>query len=185
MRRKDRPSKPNGLIKQTYSVSVHLPGMAPNRKWHAVAYFAVLCTILVFNLMVFWYDGITGRSPTSCYRKLCKFTKHKRTTWHILRQQDSPRKFKDGFLWWRRGARVAVPTLSSSFSVIRAPDYEYLTVYFTSASITSITGFPENVFAIATYLLSTRTIKPAAPTTVTFLRLFSVIIRGPPSFGSN
>jgi len=40
MRRKDRPSKPNGLIKQTYSVSVHLPGMAPNKKWHAVAYFA-------------------------------------------------------------------------------------------------------------------------------------------------
>lgn len=40
IRRKDRPAKPNGLIKQTYSVSVHLPGMAPNKKWHAVAYFA-------------------------------------------------------------------------------------------------------------------------------------------------
>jgi hypothetical protein len=40
MRRKDRPSKPNGLIKQTYSVSVHLPGMLPNKKWHVVAYFA-------------------------------------------------------------------------------------------------------------------------------------------------
>lgn len=51
MRRKDRPSKPNGLIKQTYSVSVHLPGMAPNKKWHAVAYFAV-CTFLIFKLMV-------------------------------------------------------------------------------------------------------------------------------------
>jgi len=40
MRRKDRPSKPNGLIKQTYSVSVHLPGMLSNKKWHVVAYFA-------------------------------------------------------------------------------------------------------------------------------------------------
>ncbi|KAF8805002.1 hypothetical protein BYT27DRAFT_7169748 [Phlegmacium glaucopus] len=40
MRRKDRPSKPNGLIKQTYSVSAHLPGMPPNKKWHIVAYFS-------------------------------------------------------------------------------------------------------------------------------------------------
>ena len=51
MRRKDRPTKPNGLIKQTYSVSVHLPGMVPNKKWHVVAYFAV-CTFLVFILVV-------------------------------------------------------------------------------------------------------------------------------------
>ncbi|KAG6808396.1 hypothetical protein H0H92_004281 [Tricholoma furcatifolium] len=39
-RRKDRPSKPNGLTKQTYSVSVHLPGSSESRKWHLVAYFS-------------------------------------------------------------------------------------------------------------------------------------------------
>jgi len=39
-RRKDRPSKPNGLTKQTYSVAVHLPGTIESRKWHVVAYFS-------------------------------------------------------------------------------------------------------------------------------------------------
>lgn len=40
-RRKDRPSKPNGLTKQTYSAVVHLPGSRSPRKWHVVAYFSV------------------------------------------------------------------------------------------------------------------------------------------------
>ncbi|RXW16862.1 hypothetical protein EST38_g8989 [Candolleomyces aberdarensis] len=40
IRRKDRPSKPNGLTKQTYSVTVHLPGSGAPRKWHVVAYFS-------------------------------------------------------------------------------------------------------------------------------------------------
>ncbi|KAF5353545.1 hypothetical protein D9756_007812 [Leucocoprinus leucothites] len=40
IRRKDRPSKPNGLTKQTYSVTVHLPGTSEIRKWHVVAYFS-------------------------------------------------------------------------------------------------------------------------------------------------
>lgn len=40
VRRKDRPSKPNGLTKQTYSVTVHLPGSGQPRKWHVVAYFS-------------------------------------------------------------------------------------------------------------------------------------------------
>ncbi|KAG7086080.1 hypothetical protein E1B28_003597 [Marasmius oreades] len=39
-RRKDRPSKPNGLTKQTYSAIVHLPGTNETRKWHVVAYFS-------------------------------------------------------------------------------------------------------------------------------------------------
>ncbi|ESK86504.1 hypothetical protein Moror_9855 [Moniliophthora roreri MCA 2997] len=39
-RRKDRPSKPNGLTKQTYSAIVHLPGSTETRKWHVVAYFS-------------------------------------------------------------------------------------------------------------------------------------------------
>ncbi|KAF9257996.1 hypothetical protein L218DRAFT_909815 [Marasmius fiardii PR-910] len=39
-RRKDRPSKPNGLTKQTYSAIVHLPGTSETRKWHVVAYFS-------------------------------------------------------------------------------------------------------------------------------------------------
>ncbi|KAF5378474.1 hypothetical protein D9615_007083 [Tricholomella constricta] len=39
-RRKDRPSKPDGLTKQTYSVAVHLPGSSESRKWHVVAYFS-------------------------------------------------------------------------------------------------------------------------------------------------
>jgi len=40
VRRKDRPTKPNGLTKQTYSVTVNLPGAGKPRKWHVVAYFA-------------------------------------------------------------------------------------------------------------------------------------------------
>ncbi|KAF9481070.1 hypothetical protein BDN70DRAFT_876809 [Pholiota conissans] len=40
IRRKDRPSKPNGLTKQTYSVTVNLPGSSEPRKWHVVAYFS-------------------------------------------------------------------------------------------------------------------------------------------------
>ncbi|KAF9241298.1 Gti1/Pac2 family-domain-containing protein [Melanogaster broomeanus] len=38
-RRKDRPNRPNGLTKQTYSALVHLPGSSHPRKWHVVAYF--------------------------------------------------------------------------------------------------------------------------------------------------
>ncbi|KAF9069992.1 hypothetical protein BDP27DRAFT_1324517 [Rhodocollybia butyracea] len=38
--RKDRPSKPDGLTKQTYSALVHLPGTNDTRKWHVVAYFS-------------------------------------------------------------------------------------------------------------------------------------------------
>ena len=139
----------------------------------------------VFRLVVSDHNGITGRSPTSSYRKLFKSSKYYCTARHILRQQDSSRRFEDGFLGWRWGAGGAVPTLSSSSCVILAPDYEYLTVYFTPTPIASIAGFSKDVFAIATYLLSTWTVKPAATTTVTFLRLFSVIIRGPPSLGSN
>ncbi|KAF5368283.1 hypothetical protein D9757_010516 [Collybiopsis confluens] len=40
IRRKDRPSKPDGLTKQTYSALVHLPGTHETRKWHVVAYFS-------------------------------------------------------------------------------------------------------------------------------------------------
>ncbi|KAF9219874.1 hypothetical protein BS17DRAFT_370819 [Gyrodon lividus] len=39
-RRKDRPNRPNGLTKQTYSALVYLPGSSHPRKWHVVAYFA-------------------------------------------------------------------------------------------------------------------------------------------------
>ncbi|KAJ7644694.1 Gti1/Pac2 family-domain-containing protein [Roridomyces roridus] len=38
-KRKDRPSKVDGLTKQTYSVNVHLPGV-PTKRWHLVCYFA-------------------------------------------------------------------------------------------------------------------------------------------------
>jgi hypothetical protein len=40
-RRQDRPSKPNGLTKQTFSTQVYLPGAHAPRKWHIVAYFSV------------------------------------------------------------------------------------------------------------------------------------------------
>lgn len=40
-RRKDRPNRPNGLTKQTYSALVYLPGSSLPRKWHVVAYFTV------------------------------------------------------------------------------------------------------------------------------------------------
>jgi len=39
-KRKDRPSKADGLTKQTYSVTVHMPGTPCTRKWHIVAYFS-------------------------------------------------------------------------------------------------------------------------------------------------
>ncbi|KAH7882567.1 Gti1/Pac2 family-domain-containing protein [Phlebopus sp. FC_14] len=39
-RRKDRPNRPNGLTKQTYSALVYLPGSSHPRKWHVVAYFS-------------------------------------------------------------------------------------------------------------------------------------------------
>ncbi|KAF8554249.1 hypothetical protein OG21DRAFT_1462799 [Imleria badia] len=38
-RRRDRPNRPNGLTKQTYSALVHFPGSSQPRKWHVVAYF--------------------------------------------------------------------------------------------------------------------------------------------------
>jgi hypothetical protein len=40
-RRRDRPSKPDGLTKQTYSALVYFPGTSKPRKWHVVAYFSV------------------------------------------------------------------------------------------------------------------------------------------------
>ncbi|KAJ6626165.1 Gti1/Pac2 family-domain-containing protein [Mycena sp. CBHHK59/15] len=39
-KRKERPSKVDGLTKQTYSVTVHMPGTTDTRKWHIVAYFS-------------------------------------------------------------------------------------------------------------------------------------------------
>ncbi|KAJ7776806.1 Gti1/Pac2 family-domain-containing protein [Mycena maculata] len=39
-KRKDRPSKIDGLTKQTYSVIVNMPGTHISRKWHIVAYFS-------------------------------------------------------------------------------------------------------------------------------------------------
>ncbi|KAI0289261.1 Gti1/Pac2 family-domain-containing protein [Russula brevipes] len=39
-RRQDRPSKPNGLTKQTFSTQVYLPGASAPHKWHIVAYFS-------------------------------------------------------------------------------------------------------------------------------------------------
>ncbi|KAJ7505869.1 Gti1/Pac2 family-domain-containing protein [Mycena galericulata] len=39
-KRKDRPSKVDGLTKQTYSVTVNMPGASNSRKWHIVAYFS-------------------------------------------------------------------------------------------------------------------------------------------------
>ncbi|THH30141.1 hypothetical protein EUX98_g4034 [Antrodiella citrinella] len=40
-RRQDRPSKLDGLTKQTYSTHVHVSNTEPPRKWHIVAYFSV------------------------------------------------------------------------------------------------------------------------------------------------
>ncbi|KAJ7626584.1 Gti1/Pac2 family-domain-containing protein [Mycena polygramma] len=39
-KRKDRPAKVDGLTKQTYSVTVRMPGVSAIRKWHIVAYFS-------------------------------------------------------------------------------------------------------------------------------------------------
>lgn len=47
VKRQDRPTKPNGLTKQTYSTHVWLPGAHNPRKWHIVAYFAVWFSLLL------------------------------------------------------------------------------------------------------------------------------------------
>lgn len=39
IRRQDRPNKPGGFTKQTYSAFVLFPGAQTQRKWHLVAYF--------------------------------------------------------------------------------------------------------------------------------------------------
>ncbi|KAJ7028820.1 hypothetical protein C8F04DRAFT_1118132 [Mycena alexandri] len=41
-RRQDRPSKVDGLRKQTYSLMINVPGVAKARKWHLVAYSSAL-----------------------------------------------------------------------------------------------------------------------------------------------
>ncbi|KIY44419.1 hypothetical protein FISHEDRAFT_29675, partial [Fistulina hepatica ATCC 64428] len=46
-RRKDRPSKIDGLTKQTYSAIVQLPGTPRIRRWHVVAYFEVRFFLLL------------------------------------------------------------------------------------------------------------------------------------------
>jgi hypothetical protein len=48
-RRQDRPSKPNGLTKQTFSTQVYLPGAHAPRKWHIVAYFSVQWIYLIIG----------------------------------------------------------------------------------------------------------------------------------------
>ena len=48
-RRQDRPSKPNGLTKQTFSTQVYLPGAHAPRKWHIVAYFSVWLIYLAID----------------------------------------------------------------------------------------------------------------------------------------
>ncbi|GJE89113.1 Gti1/Pac2 family-domain-containing protein [Phanerochaete sordida] len=40
VRRQDRPSKPDGLTKQTYSIQVHSSSYETPKKWHIVAYFS-------------------------------------------------------------------------------------------------------------------------------------------------
>jgi Gti1/Pac2 family transcription factor len=44
VRRQDRPSKPDGLTKQTYSIQVHSSSYESPKKWHIVAYFSVRMT---------------------------------------------------------------------------------------------------------------------------------------------
>ena len=63
IRRKDRPSKPNGLTKQTYSVTVNLPGSSETRKWHVVAYFSV-CTDSSNGLGLYLTEVISLRAKT-------------------------------------------------------------------------------------------------------------------------
>ena len=52
-RRQDRPSKPDGLTKQTYSTHVHVSDSEPPRKWHIVAYFSVHRPVLLVSARLF------------------------------------------------------------------------------------------------------------------------------------
>ncbi|KAJ7922664.1 Gti1/Pac2 family-domain-containing protein [Mycena leptocephala] len=46
-KRKDRPAKVDGLIKQTYSVAVQIPGALRTKKWHVVAYYSARDSFLL------------------------------------------------------------------------------------------------------------------------------------------
>nr|GAT52710.1 predicted protein [Mycena chlorophos] len=78
-KRKDRPAKEDGLTKQTYSVSVRLPGpggMVATRKWHIVAYFSAADFALLPVVEHYEYlrnirvpDGIFISSRVPCGRQ--------------------------------------------------------------------------------------------------------------------
>lgn len=50
VRRQDRPSKPDGLTKQTYSIQVQSSSYEPPKKWHIVAYFSVKMITILFYI---------------------------------------------------------------------------------------------------------------------------------------
>lgn len=55
MRRQDRPTKPNGLTKQTYSTYIYPPNAEAPRKWHIVAYFFVRNYPIFNNSFQTWH----------------------------------------------------------------------------------------------------------------------------------
>lgn len=66
-RRKDRPSKVNGLTKQTYSVTVRMPGASNTRKWHIVAYFSVRSRKPDREVSLMYHSlGMRLHAPSSC-----------------------------------------------------------------------------------------------------------------------
>ena len=78
-RRQDRPSKPNGLTKQTFSTQVYLPGAHAPRKWHIVAYFSVWMIYLVIvdvclrshsHRIVLFYDIARVMITRDCKRSM-------------------------------------------------------------------------------------------------------------------
>ncbi|KAJ7256189.1 Gti1/Pac2 family-domain-containing protein [Mycena haematopus] len=81
-KRKDRPAKIDGLTKQTYSVTIRMPGTAKINKWHVVAYFTARNSSLLPVVEDYEYlrniripDGVFLRSSRSDTGTLEWFTR--------------------------------------------------------------------------------------------------------------
>ncbi|KAL4063588.1 Gti1/Pac2 family-domain-containing protein [Scleroderma yunnanense] len=115
-RRKDRPNRPNGLTKQTYSALVYLPGSIKPKKWHLVAYFTGddYTRLPVIES----YDYLDRlRIPQGIFQPSAVTESHFSTSsWHVQPQLPPPRENPSS------GHRtVSLPGISSLTSLHPSP----------------------------------------------------------------
>jgi hypothetical protein len=112
-KRKDRPAKVDGLIKQTYSVTVQMPGALRTKKWHVVAYYSVRFLPPGYLLFLIHIKGPRLFSP-SCGRRLRLPTKY----------PNSGRRFHQQYPTSRRNLRVVSQTICDPEQWKLLPDAE-------------------------------------------------------------